>query len=95
LSIFRTIEPPSNYNGRIHDHFEYGIEVAEIDYNARDSVVIECLINPQDASNIDQRIYPREILTNQDDSSSDLYNGAFSRNDEANGTPTSSINVTS
>ncbi len=95
MSIFRTIEPPSNYNERMHDHRRYGIEVAEIDYNAQDSVVIERLINPQEFPNIDQRIYAREILTNQDDSSSDRYNGAFSRNDEANGTPTSSINATS
>ncbi len=49
----------------------------------------------QDPSNIDQRICERDILTNQDDFSSDLYNGAFSRNDEANSTPTSSINATS
>ncbi len=48
----------------------------------------------QDPSNINQQIYRRVILTDQDDFLSDLDNGVCP-NDEATGTPTSSINATS
>jgi hypothetical protein len=91
--IFRILEIFNNNNGRIHDDYQYGIEVTEICYNTPDSALIYRLICAQEFANVDQRIYAEEIVTDQDDSSSDLHNEASSLIDEANITPTSSINA--
>ncbi|CAF0819655.1 unnamed protein product [Adineta steineri] len=61
------------------DDDKYAVEEAEFDSNT------------EDLSNIDQRIYPREILTDQDDPSLYPSSGASNLNDEANGTHTDSV----
>jgi hypothetical protein len=67
--------------------------VLEIDYKTQDWPNIDDLICAKDLIVIDQRIYAREIITDQDVISSDLNNQASYRSDGINDTPTSSINA--
>jgi hypothetical protein len=80
-------------NERINDDYEYEIEGVESYNDTEDLVNIDQLICAQDFANIDQRIYSQEILTNQDDPSLNPSSRYSILIDEANGTPTGSVNL--